>query len=65
MAALTLSIVAVTIEVIATTDVVFFIGKLINGICVGALASVCSTYVGEVCILHLSFTANEQTKESL
>jgi SP family general alpha glucoside:H+ symporter-like MFS transporter len=48
MGALALSLVAITVEVISTTNPVFFAGKILNGVAVGVLASVCSVYVGEV-----------------
>ena len=47
--ALTLSFVAITMEFVATTNPVFFGGKLINGIAVGTLQTIAGTYVGEVC----------------
>jgi SP family general alpha glucoside:H+ symporter-like MFS transporter len=42
------SVVAITLEVIATTNAVFFAGKLVNGLAIGGFVSVAFTYVGEV-----------------
>lgn len=53
MICLALSFVAITLEFVATTIGVFFGGKIVNGIATGALASVCTTYVGEVAPLAL------------
>lgn len=51
LVALVISIAAVTLEFLATTNEMFFGGKFLNGFAVGALASVPVTYVGEVCLL--------------
>lgn len=48
LAALVVSFVAVGIEFYATTNPVFFAGKLINGIMVGIIATNMITYIGEV-----------------
>jgi MFS family permease len=48
--ALIISVAAVTLEFVSTTNEMFFGGKFLNGFAVGALASVPVTYVGEVCI---------------
>lgn len=53
MICLALSFVAITLEFVATTMGVFFGGKIINGVATGALASICTTYVGEVAPLAL------------
>ena len=49
MICLVITFVAVTIEFVATTNALFLSGKFINGFATGALASVCVTYIGEVC----------------
>lgn len=41
----------VTLEIVATTNPVFFAGKFINGFPVGAFGTVTMTYLGEVGIL--------------
>jgi len=46
--ALAISFVAVAIEFIATTNAVFFTGKLLNGFAVGVFQTVMITYIGEV-----------------
>ena len=43
-----ISFTGITIEMIATTNPVFFAGKSINGIAIGLIISVGMTYVGEV-----------------
>jgi SP family general alpha glucoside:H+ symporter-like MFS transporter len=48
MICLVITFVAVTMEFVATTNALFFGGKLINGFATGALASVCVTFIGEV-----------------
>lgn len=45
---LVITYVAITLEFIATTNPVFFVGKFVNGFAVGALASVTVSYIGEV-----------------
>lgn len=49
--ALLISFVAVAIEFIATTNAVFFAGKLLNGFMVGAIGTIMVSYIGEV--IHL------------
>lgn len=46
--ALAVSFIAVGIEFHATTNPVFFAGKLLNGIMVGTIGSVMISYIGEV-----------------
>jgi SP family general alpha glucoside:H+ symporter-like MFS transporter len=46
--ALVISFVAVGIEFAATTNPVFFVGKLLNGFMVGTIGTVMITYIGEV-----------------
>lgn len=53
MAGLLGSYVTVTMEVVATTNGLFFAGKFINGFVVGLLAAVCPTYLGEIVPLAL------------
>lgn len=48
LVALVVSFVGVGIEFYATTNAVFFAGKLINGIMVGIIATNMITYIGEV-----------------
>jgi MFS family permease len=48
-----LSFVAITLELVAVNIEVFFGGKIINGFATGALASVCTTYIGEIAPLAL------------
>ncbi|KAJ9650159.1 hypothetical protein H2198_010521 [Neophaeococcomyces mojaviensis] len=43
-----LSYVSITLEFIATSNPTFFAGKLLNGLNVGVLAAVATTYVGEI-----------------
>ena len=50
--ALIISFVAVAVEFIATTNLVFFIGKLLNGFMVGAVATTMVSYIGEVRICN-------------
>jgi MFS transporter, SP family, general alpha glucoside:H+ symporter len=66
MAMLALSYVSITLEFVATTNAVFFGGKVVNGLVVGVLAAVGTTYVGEIsplalrglltCLLALAYT---------
>lgn len=49
MGALVISFAAITVEFISTTNPEFFGGKFLNGFAVGTLATVCVTYIGEVC----------------
>lgn len=46
--ALVVSFIAVGVEFYATTNPVFFAGKLLNGIMIGAIGSVMISYIGEV-----------------
>lgn len=46
--ALAVSFIAVGVEFYATTNPVFFTGKLLNGIMIGAIGSVMISYIGEV-----------------
>lgn len=48
LVALVVSFVGVGVEFYATTNAVFFAGKLINGIMVGIIATNMITYIGEV-----------------
>lgn len=50
--ALLISFAAVAIEFVATTNAVFFAGKLLNGLMVGAVATVMVSYIGEVCLKY-------------
>jgi MFS family permease len=43
-----LSFIGITLEVVAVTNDLFFIGKSVNGLAIGVLISVGMTYVGEV-----------------
>lgn len=47
--ALFISYGAVAAEFVATTNAVFFVGKLLNGCMIGTLATIMITYIGEVC----------------
>lgn len=49
LAALVVSYAAITMEFIATTNELFFGGKFLNGFATGCIATVCVTYLGEVC----------------
>lgn len=51
--ALIISFVAVAIEFIATTNPVFFAGKLLNGFMVGAVGTIMVSYIGEITPLAL------------
>ncbi|EQB55952.1 hypothetical protein CGLO_04056 [Colletotrichum gloeosporioides Cg-14] len=51
--ALIVSFIAVAIEFVATTNVVFFLGKLLNGVMVGAVGTVMVSYIGEITPLAL------------
>ena len=48
ISALIISIIAVAIEFVATTNPVFFVGKLLNGLMVGTVGTVMISYIGEV-----------------
>lgn len=63
--ALVISVGAVTLEFVSTTNEMFFGGKFLNGFAVGALASVPVTYVGEVCISTHPLIPLVQTYSSL
>jgi SP family general alpha glucoside:H+ symporter-like MFS transporter len=66
IAVLAISFGSVTMEVVSTTNPLFFAGKLVNGLAVGVLAAVCPTYIGEVtplalrglftCLIALAYT---------
>jgi MFS family permease len=51
--ALAVSLAAISMEFVATTNALFFGGKFLNGFAVGTLQAVTGTYVGEVSV-HLS-----------
>jgi len=63
---LALSYASITLEFVATTNQVFFGGKVLNGFVVGVLAAIATTYVGEItplalrglmtCLLALAYT---------
>ncbi|KAL1864918.1 hypothetical protein VTK73DRAFT_5604 [Phialemonium thermophilum] len=53
LVALIVSFVAVGVEVAATTNPVYFAGKLINGIMIGIIATSMITYIGEITPLAL------------
>ena len=46
--ALVISFAAISMEMVATTNEVFFGGKFLNGFAVGTLQAVSGTYIGEV-----------------
>lgn len=48
MIALVLSFVSITLEVIATTNQMFFGGKFLNGFAIGTFQTVSTAYLGEV-----------------
>ncbi|TEA12420.1 Maltose permease MAL31 [Colletotrichum sidae] len=50
---LLISFIAVAVEFVATTNAVFFVGKLLNGIMVGAVGTVMVSYIGEITPLAL------------
>ncbi|KAJ5290968.1 hypothetical protein N7478_000219 [Penicillium angulare] len=54
--ALLISTAGITVELVATTNQLFFGGKFLNGFALGALASVPVTYVGEIAPLALRGT---------
>ncbi|RDW89937.1 uncharacterized protein DSM5745_01712 [Aspergillus mulundensis] len=56
LGALLISVAAVALEFVATTNEMFFGGKFLNGFALGALASVPVTYVGEISPLALRGT---------
>jgi MFS family permease len=45
--AIALSLVAITMEFVATTNGLFFGGKLLSGMAVAAIEAVCGTYLAE------------------
>ncbi|EEU39712.1 uncharacterized protein NECHADRAFT_43378 [Fusarium vanettenii 77-13-4] len=53
MASLLVSYAAISLEFVATTNPVFFAGKLVNGFAVGTLAATTATYIGEISPLAL------------
>ncbi|KAM0431470.1 hypothetical protein ACHAPT_005448 [Fusarium lateritium] len=53
MAAFAIGYAAITLEVVATTNEVFFGGKFLNGFAVGTLKAVSATYIGEVAPISL------------
>lgn len=69
MASLAVSYASVTLEVVATTNQIFFAGKFLNGFVVGTLAAVCTTYLGEIaplvlrglltCLIALAYTVGK------
>ena len=46
--ALIVSFAAISLEMVATTNEMFFGGKFLNGFAVGTIQAVSSTYIGEV-----------------
>jgi MFS family permease len=60
--ALIISFAAVTLEVVATTNELFFGGKFLNGFATGTLASVCVTYIGEVGTLLVIHWSQKRTE---
>ena len=50
--ALVFSIVAITLEMVSTTDPMFFGAKFLNGFAVGTIQAVASAYIGEVWSHH-------------
>ncbi|KAL4750670.1 hypothetical protein BDW72DRAFT_175359 [Aspergillus terricola var. indicus] len=56
LGALLISVAAVALEFVSTTNEMFFGGKFLNGFALGALASVPVTYVGEISPLALRGT---------
>jgi MFS family permease len=48
LGAIIISLAAVATEFAATTNAVFFVGKLLNGIMVGAIGTIMVSYIGEV-----------------
>ena len=61
--ALAISLAGVTLECVATTNPVFFGGKLMSGTAVAAMESICGTYLAEArslpCILGHGFLINQ------
>lgn len=53
LAALLTAVVAITVEFIATTNDVFFAGKMINGLSIGVIQTMMVGYVGETAPLKL------------
>ncbi|KAF7556152.1 hypothetical protein G7Z17_g1632 [Cylindrodendrum hubeiense] len=50
---LLVSMAAVAVEFVATTNLVFFLGKLLNGVMVGGVATTMVSYIGEITPLAL------------
>lgn len=48
-----ISFIAIAVEFVATTNAVFFAGKLINGLSIGIIATMMVGYVGEIAPLKL------------
>lgn len=48
LGALVISFIAIGVEFVATTNAVFFVGKLLNGFMVGTIGTVMISYIGEV-----------------
>jgi SP family general alpha glucoside:H+ symporter-like MFS transporter len=71
IAVLCISFGSVSMEVVSTTNALFFAGKFVNGFAVGVLAAVCPTYIGEVtplalrglftCLIALAYTVGPFT----
>jgi MFS family permease len=65
------SYLSISLEFVATTNPLFFSGKVINGFAVGCLAATCPTYVGEIsplalrglttCLMALAYTIGPLT----
>lgn len=55
--AIIFSIVGITLEVVATTNPMFFAGKFINGFAIGGFVATGFTYIGEVSTLTMFFLA--------
>ncbi len=53
LAALLIAVVAIAVEFIATTNAVFFAGKMINGLSIGIIQTMMVGYVGETAPLKL------------
>lgn len=58
MGSLVISYAAITLEMVATTNPMFFGAELLNGLSIGNLATVCITYIGEVAPLPLRGVLN-------
>jgi MFS transporter, SP family, general alpha glucoside:H+ symporter len=53
LGALLINFAAVAVMFIATTNPVFFVGKMLNGLVVGAIGTVTVSYIGEVHTFHI------------